>query len=244
MPQMPLPPRARCPHQPPSAPRSRWPHPHTSPRSSCRQKGSVSDTRTQESWGLWSPQACTQVFGIVPVFGRGWDAKLSWESLRHTRNSSCPLVPFYLPCILGSGVLLELLQAAHQLSLLVGRHAGKNSCSDEDLQGGDGSVLAPHPRGQHPARGSLQVGWGRANLGQQLREVLANHSEGLAVQRQVAGLREAPILLAQALPRKNTPSVHTERQGKQLVALILDKKLVLVIAVPTAQPHNCCVSTV
>lgn len=105
-------------------------------------------------------------------------------------------------------------------------------------------MLAPHPTGQHPARGSLQVGWGRANLGQQLREVLANHSEGLAVQCQVAGLREAPILLVQTLPRKNAPSAHTEQQGKQLVALILDKKLVLVIAVPTAQPHKHCVSTV
>lgn len=100
------------------------------------------------------------------------------------------------------------------------------------------------PRGQHPACGSLQEGWGRANLGQQLREVLANHGEGLAVQRQVAGLREAPILLVQTLPRRNAPSAHTERQGKQLIALILDKRLLLEIAMPTAQPHNRCVSTV
>lgn len=158
MPRMPLPPRARCPHQPPSAPRSHWPHPRTSPRSSCREKGLVSDTRTRGELGALESSRSHPGMWDSPCVWEGMGCKIELgKPPAHKKFlvSTCPLYP---SCISGMGVLLELLQAAHQLSLLVRRHAGKNGCSDEDLQGGDGSVLAPHPTGQHPACGSLQVG--------------------------------------------------------------------------------------
>ena len=184
----------------------------------------------------------------------------SCQPLRHTRevsgqrtNPLCP-PPSSIPW--GWRGLLELLQAAHQLSLLVRRHAGEHGGSDEDLQRGKGSVfVSQHPaslraqeepgyfelcqfsraegilhrqkkkkqttnpsghfvlelrgRSMKPQRGQpcRRIPRRRTHLRQQVGEVLANHGEGLAVQREVAGLRleEAAVPLVQTLPRKTTP---------------------------------------
>lgn len=140
------------------------------------------------------------------------------------------------------GDSLELLQAANQLSLLLGQHAGEHGGLDEDLNEGnalclDHSILTPaHPgypglcqlsRAEAPCT-SKETPYGTqlwrvpshgTHLGQQLSKVLTNHSEGFAVQGEVAGLRlqEASIpWLGQTLQGKTTPFPQLQPPGKAL----------------------------
>ena len=147
MPRMLQPPKGKCPHQLPSAPRSHWPHPHTSPRSSwgrSRRGGFL----TPAQWDMGTLRSNP---GVWDAWGKGGMQSARWESLQCPRSASH--VPT-APQASGLGHSLELLQAAHQLSLLLRRHAGKHSGSDKDLQGGGGSVTANNT----PQMGR---GWGR-----------------------------------------------------------------------------------